>query len=191
MDSKILTLALLASLAFSGCERPPALADGEQGWHFQGRDCLACHNVDLGEDKHLFFAGTLYKDKNVTDQDNIDNVCGGKFVVNFLDGDFNSVFTSKTYKDSNSKGYDAKGNIFVLNRKNPNLSADTYHVQILDEATNKILAVSNYTHKFNLEAYDANNPKNTENRISCNSCHSSTNGFTAPLYVQANKNLCK
>ena len=191
MDIKIVALTLLASLAFLGCERPPALADGEQGWHFQGRDCLACHNIDLGEDKHLLFAGTLYKDQNVTDQDNIENTCGGEFVVNFLNASLEPVFSSQAYEDSNSKGYDAKGNIFVLNRENPNLSADRYYVQIKNKATDKVLAVSNYTHKFNLEAYDINNAKNYENRVSCNSCHNNSKGDTAPLFVQINKDLCK
>jgi len=190
MDIKIVTLSLLASLAFLGCERPASLADGEQGWHFQGRDCLACHNVDLGEDKHLLFAGTLYKESNVTDQDNINNSCGGEFVVNFLDSELNTLFSSKDYYDSNSKGYDAKGNLFVLQRENPNLSEGTYMIQITDK-DNKVFAVSNLTHKFNLESFDINNSKNNENRISCNSCHNNSGGTQAPLYVQSNKNLCK
>ncbi len=191
MDSKIVTLTLLASLAFLGCERPPELADGEQGWHFQGRDCLACHNIDLGEDKHLLFAGTLYKESNVTDQDNIDNVCGGELVVNFLDKDLNTIFSSKNYHDSNSKGNDAKGNLFVLQRANPNLSEGSYYVQITDKYSNVLASSSTASHAFNLQPYDLKNPQNAANRIACNSCHNSSGGTQPPLYVQINQNLCK
>ena len=72
-----------------------------QGWHFSGRDCLACHNVDLGEDKSLLVGGTVYKSKVIQDQDDLTEMCGGDIVLNLYDGasPLNLIYSSKDYKD--------------------------------------------------------------------------------------------
>ena len=191
----LLVLAGLALFTLSGCEGEEGESSAStsssslQGWHFQGRDCLACHNQDLKESRHLLFAGTLYKDDNVTDQDNEANSCGGDLIVNFLDKDFNIVESSKDNKAEGSAGYRGKGNIFILQRELRLLPAGKYSVQITS-ADGVVLAVSNATHKFSSADYDADKNADFENRLSCNACHIQ-GGATAPLYVQINKNLCQ
>ena len=184
-----LTLFLSACSEDEGGDSEGTTTTTAQGWHFQGRDCLACHNVDLNEDKHLLVGGTLYKSSTVSNQDDLNNVCGGDFVINFLDGNWNTIYSSKDYEDVNSKGYKAKGNLFILRRTLSQLTANTFHIQITDKS-GTVFAVSNYTHNFTTADYDINNPADSQNRVSCNSCHIK-GGFTAPLYVQANVNKCK
>ena len=188
-----LTILLLAIglLVLSGCgdDDEEEKTSSGQGWHFQGRDCLACHNQDLKEDKHLLFAGTIYKNKDVVNQDDENSACGGELIVNFLDKDFNTVYSSKNYKANNSSGYNAKGNIFILQRELRLLASQTYSVQVTS-ASGMVMAASNYSHKFSSQDYDANKNVDFDNRISCNACHRN-GGNTSPLYIQANKELCK
>ena len=195
---KLLSLSLLFLLAFilNGCgedeggeEGDSTTASSKQGWHFQGRDCQACHNVDLGSDKHLLIGGTLYKSSTVSNQDDIANTCGGEYLVKFLDNNGNTIYNSNDYKDVNSKGYKGKGNIFILQRKLRLLSAGTYYAQITDP-NNSVMAISGYSHSFTSQDYDMNNPSDYANRLSCNSCHRN-GGPQAPLYVQQNQSLCK
>jgi len=188
-------LALILTFTLSGCgedeggESGSSTATVAQGWHFQGRDCLACHNSDLNPNKHLLFGGTFYKDSSVNNQDDINNVCGGEFVVNFLDNKFNTVYSSKDYKDASSKGYKGKGNLFILQRKLRLLTAGIYHVQITDTNGN-VMATSGYSHSVSSGDYDINNPTDNANRISCNACHI-RGGVRDPIYVQNNNNLCQ
>ena len=196
MQKYIYSLLLVSLFLLSGCEGEEGENEsGEesataQGWHFQGRDCLACHNFDLAVDKHLLFGGTVYKDTHVTNQDDINNVCGGELLVNFLDATTNAlVYSSKDYKDSSSKGYKGKGNIFVLQRRLRLMTAGTYRVQITDVNGN-VMAVSGPSHKLTSQDYDINNSDDDNNRLSCNSCHV-RGGKTDPLFVQANQNLCQ
>ena len=183
------SILLVVGVIFNACSKPEDPDSSTDGWHFQGRDCLACHNVDLNEDKHLLVAGTLYKSDIVSNQDDMNSVCGGDFVVNFLDANMNTVYSSRDYEDFNSKGNDAKGNLFILRRKLSQLSAETFRVQI--KSKNGVnLALSNFTHSFTTEDYDINKSADFANRVSCNSCHIN-GGTTAPLYVQTNASLCK
>jgi len=184
-----LVLFLSACGEDEGEENDDSSVASKQGWHFQGRDCLACHNVDLNEDKHLLVAGTLYKSQSVSNQDDLNNVCGGDFVINFLDAGSNIVYSSKDYEDLNSKGYEAKGNLFILRRRLSQLTAQTFYAQIADK-NGTVFAVSNYSHAFTTADYDINNPADFANRVSCNSCHIK-GGVTSPLYVQANVSKCK
>jgi len=191
----ILVIALTFTL--SGCgedeeEGSSSTAAVTQGWHFPGRDCLACHNVDLNPDKHLLFGGTLYKSSTVTNQDDLNNVCGGDFVINFLDTAFQPVYSSKNYIDTNSKGNKGKGNLFILQRKLRLLTAGSYYVQVTDVNGSVMAVTSGATHKFTSQDYDINNPVDFGNRLACNSCHIN-GGSQAPLFVNslANLNLCK
>ena len=174
---------------FSGCEEEKVSSLSGQGWHFQGRDCLACHNQDLKEDKHLLFAGTVYKERNVVNQDDEKSACGGDLIVNFLDDNANIIFSSKDNKTEGSAGYNAKGNIFILQRTLSLIPAQTYSVQIAS-ADGIALATSNYSHNFSSQEYDANKNVDYNNRISCNACHIK-DGDTGPLYIQKNNHLCK
>ena len=162
-----------------------------QGWHFQGRDCLACHNVDLQESKHLVFGGTLYKEKVVSNQDDLNNVCGGDFIINYLDNNSNVVYSSKDYIDVNSKGDKGKGNLFILKRELALISAGSYTIEVTTQ-DGTTMAKSGPTHNFTSQDYDINNPQDTNNRVSCNACHIN-GGEQPPLYVNftANNTLCQ
>jgi hypothetical protein len=158
----------------------------DQGVHFQGRDCLACHNIDLQKERNLFIGGTLFKDKNSTKVDDITTTCGGELIVNFLKAGVVS-YSSKDYKVDTTKGNNGKGNLFILDRTNPPIAGD-YIIQITDVNGNE-LASSLADHSFNGATYD-NSKVDFANRHSCNSCHT-TGGTTTPLFVQKNVNLCK
>ncbi len=200
MYQKLTLFVLLnAALLLSGCsedggeegDSPTAVV---QGWHFQGRDCLACHNVDLGENRHLLIGGTLYKSQYVTaqEQDNLDKMCGGNLVINFYDvnSPTNLIYSSKTYEDTASKGYKAKGNLFILQRKLALISQGDYFVEITD-ANGNILSTK-YRHSFSAQPYDSNNPQDNTNALSCNACHSTTAHSKAyPIYVDTNTSYCQ
>lgn len=194
MKKRLLLLLITTSLiTFSGCgedeDGDDTTSTPAQGWHFQGRDCLACHNQDLNEDKHLLFGGTVYKDKDVNNQDDENNACGGDLIVNFLDADFNVMYSSKDYKAEGSSGYNAKGNVFILKRELVLIGAQTYSIQITSE-NGVVMAASEYTHSFTSQDYDVDKNVDFENRISCNACHIK-GGAQSPIYIQANKELCK
>ena len=185
-------LVLFMLIGFLGCEDEDGEEDSAsttQGWHFQGRDCLACHNVDLQGEKHLIVGGTLFKIANVTDQDNLDNSCGSEeLVINFLDSSFNLIDSSRSYSDSSSNGYKGKGNLFILARTMDTLVGD-YYVQITTQNGNE-LAQSSGLHRFTDTPYDITNSADNANRRSCNACHLQ-GGQTSPLYVQRNPQLCE
>ncbi len=205
MQRKIIFLFIVAlSLIVSGCGEDGGSEGGGttavvQGWHFQGRDCLACHNVDLGPTRHLLIGGTLYKSKTVSNKDDLNSVCGGNFIINFLDTNRTNtvpLYSSALWEDPNSKGYKAKGNLFILSRKLPQFTANSsFIMQIKDKNSSIILAESVLPHNFTINGYNINNPADSTNRVSCNSCHikdGSTYPLAAPLYVkQTAVSLCK
>lgn len=191
-------LIFLAMILFiAGCEGEDSeestttttLSASDRGWHFNGRDCLACHNSDLGQEKHLVVAGTLYKDDLVEDTDNVSNACNADLIINFVDSNWNIVYSSADYTDLNSKGYKGAGNIFLLDRLyNINLNG-TYNIQIAQRGTGKILAVG-ADHPFSGGVYDSQYSQDNSNRLSCNACHR-IGGSQKPLYVQANLDVCQ
>lgn len=193
-------LFLLLVLLIAGCEEIEG-EEGEeggavtlkQGWHFQGRNCLACHNVDLQKDRHLLLAGTLFKGKDVQNPDDISSVCGGKLYVQLVDRFFNVVHDSRNYRDDNSRGIRGKGNLFILTRKLSHLKGD-YYVRIITE-NGTTIAQSATLHKFtDINSYDPRkNPYDSANRFSCNTCHKFPNpqgGAPGWIYPQ-NASLCK
>ncbi len=191
--NKLLSLALLTTLVFlSGCsenEGDEGATSTVQGWHQQGRDCLACHNVDLNPDKHLLYGGTLYKQAIFADQNDLTKMCGGKLIVNFYNSSTGVLeYSSADYEDPNSKGYDAKGNIFILQRELRLLTADNYNVQITTANGTQLAIGTN--HRFNSADYDIGQPIDYQNRLSCNSCHSKT-GTVDPLNAGSNSSLCE
>lgn len=185
----LLALILIPLLAGCGEEEggTATQSSAAQGWHFPGRNCLACHNYDLQTQRHLLFGGTLYKNENITDKDDLNQICGGDLIVNLLDTNSNLVYSSKDYTDPNSKGSRGKGNIFILKRMLSSAYGNFY-IQITDKNSN-VLAVSPL-HYFSAQEYDINNPTDQLNKISCNACHSAQ-GIQPPVYVQINKNLCE
>ncbi len=160
-----------------------------QGWHNQGKNCLACHNVDLQDERHLLFGGTVYKTQSAANTDDLNTLCGGELNVNLWDSSrTNLLFASKDYVDPNSKGNRGKGNIFILQRMLSSIAPNNYYIEITD-ANSTVL--TSYLHQFSGQSYDLNNPTDTNNRISCNACHSK-GGLQDPIYVDSNKqNLCQ
>ncbi|MCD6260141.1 MAG: hypothetical protein J7J31_11135 [Helicobacteraceae bacterium] len=177
-------LGSIAALFISACGSEEVSG---VGWHFNGRDCLACHNSDLGEEKHLVIAGTLYKNKDVTDTDDLTNVCNADLVFHLTDLSGNIVYSSASYTDRDSKGYRGAGNIFLLDRLFDQNLNGTYHVRIAERTTNRVLAVG-LNHPFSGVEYTPKNSQDDSNRLSCNACHGKA-GTQDPLYVQFSANL--
>lgn len=190
MRKNIYFILLLAiSIFMSGCGEDESSIAITQGSHFQGRDCLACHNSDLQISRHLLFAGTVYKSEETTNKDDLKGICGGNLNIEFWNSARTSLlFTSQDYKDVNSKGYNGKGNIFILKRV-LNAMTDGYYAINITDANGIILAQT--IHQFSGKNYDITQPDAYNNRVSCNACHSH-NGIQAPIYVDSNKQyLCK
>jgi len=181
-------ISLVISSIIVGCSSDTSgttSVNENQGVHFQGRDCLACHNIDLQKERNLFIGGTLFKSSSDVKVDDITTTCGGELIVNFLKAGVVS-YSSKNYKVA-TKGDNGKGNLFILDKTNPAIIGD-FIVQITDSSGTE-LAKSGGSHSFNGASYD-NSTVDFNNRHSCNSCHT-TGGNTSPLFVQQNVNLCK
>ena len=191
MKQYLNTFFILVLLGLTGCdesEKSRAL-HVERGTHFQGRDCLGCHNFDLKPDKHLRVATTLFKSPTPSDIDNLDETCNVDAAIEFIDSDSNLIYSTAEYYDVNSAGNRGQGNIFLLDRLFDSTLNGNYTIQIVERTTGMLLAKSSSnTHSFNGNDYSLSNPANDENRLSCNACHNI--GRTSYLYVQFNTNLC-
>ncbi len=168
----------------------------KQGWHFQGRNCLGCHNVDFKPERHLLLAGTVFKTATAGNPDDMAQVCGGELYIQLLDSSYNIVYDSRNYRDPNSKGYRGKGNVFILKRLLSDITPyGGYYVRVITK-DGTTLAQSLTQHLFNgISSYDPRgNPADANNRFSCNTCHAYPNpqgGAPGYLYPQFNANLCK
>lgn len=182
-----LLLVILFAASFSACGGTD-VGNVTAGWHFQGRDCLSCHMVDLQAQRHLTVAGTVFKSASVSDLDNLDNVCNGTLRLQFLDTSLNTAIDSKDYEDQNSKGYKGKGNVFILNRKLASLQG-MYFIKLLAEDGTQL--AQSGIHQFTT-SFDKNNPSDINNRYSCNACHSLSPSGGAPglIYPTSNTNKC-
>ena len=183
-----LTFYILIPFLFMGCGEDESVADDETGWHFQGRDCLACHNVDLGVDKNLVLGGSVFKSAGVTDFEDIENACDADLAIEFINEDYSVAYSSADYYDGDSKGYKGRGNVFLLDRLFNSSLNGGYKIRIVDRLTGVSVAQSSTIHDFSGAEFDIDNADDTNNRISCNACHGVS---TAPMYVQYNETLCK
>ncbi len=181
------------------------------GWHFQGRNCLACHNVDLSKNlRQLIIGGTVYKNFNVSNPDDPNQVCKTKLAIWLTVGPCvggNTVVdtTNSTYLNniSNTRGYSGSGNIFILRRGGiTDIPKGSYTVCLLayDSKTKNWILIAqskNNSHSFDIgiNNYDPrNNPVDSLNRYSCNACHTYPNPkANAPgrIYANLNKFYCK
>lgn len=187
---QLYTATCLLLLLLSGCESGEEESENTtttKGSHFQGRDCVACHNVDLGEDKNLLVSGTLFKNSNVADIDDISESCGAAIITEFINSSGSVEFSSRYFEDSSSKGYDGKGNLFILSRKLASISGE-YIIALRDKNSNDLLAQSSAIHSFNGADYDINNASDNANRRSCNACHNGQ--IQQRLFVQTNQQRC-
>jgi len=195
----ILFIAISITLLIVGCGEDKSggaspLASVTQGWHNQGKNCLACHNYDLQDERKLLFAGTVYKKEDTTNLDDLNGICGGDLNVNFWNASRTKLmFASKDYIDPNSKGNRGKGNIFILQRLLLNIPKQStkderYFLEITDGKGN---ILTSYIHQFSGLAYDIKTPTDFSNRISCNACHTK-GGVRSPIYVDSDKEqFCK
>ena len=185
VKSTLLTIFFI--LLFSGCGGGENASNSNTSFHFQGRDCLSCHNIDLHESQNLTLGGTLYKSFDVNDSDNISEICNKKMNVHLVDDSGNIVIDTSLTQDKNSSGFFGTGNFFVLNRTLSSITGN-YIVRIVDEQSN-LLATSSLAHDFSSE-FNKDTPSDTFNRYSCNSCHNQPAQGGAPGRLFANKNLC-
>ena len=182
-------ISLVVVAIISGCSSDVSgttILSENQGVHFQGRDCIACHNVDLKKEKNLFIGGTLFKSSSNVKVDDITTTCGGELIVNFLKAGV-VAYSSKDYKVA-TKGNNGKGNLFILDRTNPAI-ANKFQIEITDINGNTLAKSGVDSHIFSGASYNSSKI-DPRNRHSCNSCHT-TGGNTSPLFVQQNVNLCK
>lgn len=190
ITSSLFFLALV-SFGLTGCEEEEEGSAETAGIHFQGKDCLACHNIDLKSDKHLTIAGTLYKSHDILKNDSLDDMCGGSLYVRFIETttgvDYNASSYSAIHQESD--GIDGKGNFFVLKREISSIPSGNYAVQIWSE-DGYLLAASKDAHPISNSGYSISNSSDSSNRLSCNACHK-INGSALPLYVQQNSAKCQ
>ena len=188
--TKLSFLALTTSiLLLSGCGGGSTSSKATQiDWHYQGRDCLSCHNVDLQESRHLTFGGTIYKNVDVNSSDDLDKVCDTTMKLLLMDTSGNIIVDTSLTQDKTSAGHLGKGNFFVLKRDLPSITG-RYIVKIVNEE-NKLIT-SSTIHSFNTE-FNKNEPTDNSNRYSCNSCHNVPSKNRAPGRIYAYDNsLCK
>lgn len=189
--SGILKGLLLCVALMAACGGPGSDVTGTAiGWHFQGIDCLSCHNVDLTSQRHQLVAGTFFKNTVLGDTYDLSNVCNTPLRVQFLDFNFRVKLDSRDYEDSASRGYRGMGNLFILMRMLDTLQG-SYFIRILSEDGVK-LAQSVTPHSFT-SSFDKSNPADLMNRYSCNACHSRNPvaGATGGIYAQTNVNKCQ
>ncbi len=181
MKTKIfLVVSTMAILNGCGSEENKAAVSGV---HFQGRDCLSCHNQDLQADSHLSIGGTVYKSAT-SDANNLNEACNEKLHLEFG----SSALSTKSAHSLNAPGFNGRGNIFALLRDFPAVTG-TYSLSIVrDDGT--VLASSG-AHPF-MGGFDANDPTDDNNRYSCNACHQAPpdNKQSAPGLVYTNVILC-
>ena len=183
MKLTLLSSLILMMLILNSCNDSESDSTSK-GLHFQGRDCIACHNIDLQKEKHLIIGGTLFKNTLPSNGENLNTLCDEEMIINFLDENNLSKVVHHSISSS-SKGNKGKGNFFMLQRENQAISGE-YIMQIVNKK-GTILAQSNRDHDFNTILINDADP---ENRYSCNSCHTSEKGgFTTPMI--SNKNNCQ
>jgi len=171
------------ALIFLGCGEDSD--DPISGVHFQGRDCLSCHNVDLGLSSHLSIGGTLYRSA-LSNPDDLFEMCNSRVYLQILDGN-TVVYDTKTANNEYSAGYNGKSNLFALINTMP-IGTGAYTMRIVSSA-GTTLAQSLTLHNLTT-GFDPLNPTDLNNRYSCNSCHqappNNKNGTSGALFVQNN-----
>jgi len=182
-------LILFFSIIFIGCGSGSSNPSGtDTSYHFQGRDCLSCHNVDLQENSHLTIGGTIYKNSDVNNSDDLDQVCETSMKILLTDTLDNVIIDSSQTQAKNSPGLLGKGNFFILKKDIPSITG-RYIVKIVNEQ-NKLIT-SSLVHSFKSE-FNESNPTDSSNRYSCNSCHNNPAKGGAPGRLYAyNNSLCK
>ena len=179
-------LFTLSLLLFSACSNEHEKR--VSGQHFQGQDCLNCHNVDLKKSSHLSFGVTVFQEEPNTDNyDKLDTYCNIPMFLQLIQSsDSTVIFDSSLTNDISSPGFNGDGNVFGL-LQNKTLPKGAFLINIVNQEGDLIID-SGLTHQFN---GDYNSQKTDEaldnNRYSCNACHR-INGQQPPLHTS---NTCR
>ncbi|MBF0458984.1 MAG: hypothetical protein HQK99_13935 [Nitrospirae bacterium] len=159
--------------------------------HNQAKDCLLCHNTELQSSGNLIIGGTMYIASSVSSVDDLDNcyvdnsnATASSIRIQFVDNNSNVAVDSNNYIDSFSKGYNARGNLFILGRMMTTNLSGSYYIRLLNSNGVQI-AGSNRTHNF-LNDYSSTYPNDVNNRYSCNACHLSSPSGGAPGLIYPN-----
>jgi len=153
-------------------------------FHFQGQDCLHCHNVDLEQSSHLNIGVTIYSETDTVFESNITQVyCTQPLFVQLIDINNSIVLDTNISNDPGDPGFNGKGNIFSLSRKEE-LPNGNYYIKVVDSNGTDVIEKSIKEHKFS-GTYDPDSPSSNENRYSCNACHSIA-GSSYPLKSRIN-----
>ena len=177
--------AVVFALFFSACQED--LSEMASN-HFQGRDCLYCHNGEL-KGSPLSFGGTLYSDSGAA-ADDLKKICKLPLYVQLIQSDGSTVaFDSRSVVPDDATGFEARGNFFVLQRDST-IPTGLFYARLISKEGIK-LAQSSGFHDFSA-AYSASNSADLSNRYSCNACHAtvSNGGATGVLYAQENASYC-
>ncbi|MBF0516882.1 MAG: hypothetical protein HQK97_07145, partial [Nitrospirae bacterium] len=161
------------------------------GSHYQAQDCLLCHNTQQQSSSNLIIGGTMYNASSVSNVndlnncyvDNLNTASPTIVRIQFLDNNTNVAADSIYYMDTSSRGYNAKGNLFILGRMMTNLLG-SYYIRLLD-STGTQIARSNRMHRF-LQIYNSAYPNDPNNMYSCNACHMSVPSSGAPGLIYPN-----
>jgi len=179
----------MLSLLFLGCGTDSETVEPVSGVHFQGRDCLSCHNVDLGASSHLSVGGTVYRSAT-SGIDDLFEMCNSPVHLQIVDGTA-IVYDTKTVHAADTAGYNGKSNLFALLNDMP-IGTGAYTMRIISDV-NTTLAESATLHSFTT-GFDMTNPSDLNNRYSCNACHqappNNKNGAAGALFVQTNLADC-
>lgn len=152
-------LSSVLALVFLGCGTDSQTVEPVSGVHFQGRDCLSCHNVDLGASSHLSVGGTLYRSIS-DDLDDQLNMCNTPVHLQIVDSG-TVIYDTRTVNAPDAAGYNGKSNLFALIKDMP-IATGAYTMRILSDV-NTTLAESLTLHELTT-GFDMTNPSDSSNR---------------------------
>ena len=178
-------LSCVTALLLLGCGTDSQESEPVSGVHFQGKDCLSCHNVDLAQSSHLSIGGTVYRGALV-DPSDLFQMCNSPVHLQIFDGS-TLIHDTRDVHEAGTAGYQGKSNLFALINDMP-IGTGSYTMRIVSEA-NTTLAQSSTLHNFTT-GFNTINPSDINNRYSCNACHqappNNKNGAAGLLFVQTN-----
>ena len=183
-------LSSVLALVFLGCGTDSQEVEPVSGVHFQGRDCLSCHNVDLGESSHLSIGGTVYRSAT-SDMDDLFEMCNARVHLQIDDG-VSPPYDTRNFNDINASGYFGKSNMFALLNDMP-IGTGAYTMRVISDANTTLAESLPLSHSLTT-GFDMTNPGDVNNRYSCNACHqappNNKNGAAGVVFVQQNLTDC-
>lgn len=155
----------LLFILLAGCSSESGRVSGT---HFQGKDCLLCHNVDLKKSAHLSFGATLFQEvPNESNDETLEILCNIPLFLQ-LTNNSDVIYDSRKTNDVTDPGFNGDGNIFSLIEKQA-IPSGAYRINIINK-DGDVIKSTNTAHLFS-EKYDPENPADSKNQYSCNACH--------------------